>query len=102
MFTDVPIHKIYGMVDYTLFSHLFLQVGGLYNSPRISTSSGQYETESSVSFNFKAAYTILEVLTFEASVSNLLDADYSYLEGYPAPGRQIRLGFRYHMHPRNF
>ena len=102
MFTDVPIHKIYGMVDYTLFSHLFFQVGGLYNSPRISTSSGQYETESFVSFDFKVAYTILEVLTFEASVSNLLDSDYNYLEGYPAPGRQIRLGFRYHMHPRNF
>ncbi len=102
LFTDVPIHKIYGMVDYTLFSHLFLQVGGLYNSPRISTSSGQYETESFVSFDFKAAYTILEVLTFEASVSNLLDADYSYLEGYLAPGRQIRMRFRYHMHPRNF
>lgn len=102
MFTDVPIHKIYGMVDYTLFSKLLLQVGGHYNSPRISTSGGTYKTESFLSFDFKVAYTILEVLTFETSVSNLLDADYSYLEGYPAPGRQIRLGFRYHMHPRNF
>ena len=102
LFTDVPIHKVYGVVDYTLFSKLLLRVGGLYNSPRISTSSGNYKTESFVNFDFKVAYTILEVLTFEASVSNLLDADYSYLEGYPAPGRQIRLGFRYHMHPRNF
>lgn len=101
-FTDVPIHKVYGVVDYTLFSNLFLQVGGLYNSPRISTSSGEYKTEPFVSFDCKVAYTILGVLTFEASVSNLLDADYSYLEGYPAPGRQIRLGFRYIMNIRDF
>jgi iron complex outermembrane receptor protein len=102
LFTDVPLHKVYGALDYTLFSSLLLQVGGLYNSPRISTSSGGYETEAFISLNLKVAYTILEVLTFEASVSNLLDADYSYLEGYPAPGRQIRLGFRYRMHPMNF
>ena len=102
LFTDVPEHKVYGVVNYTLFSNLLLQVGGLYNSPRISTSSGDYKTESFVSFDCKVAYTILEMLTFEASVSNLLDADYSYLEGYPAPGRQFRLGFRYIMHGRNF
>jgi iron complex outermembrane receptor protein len=101
LFTDVPIHKVYGVVDFTLYSNLILQVGGLYNSPRISTSSGDYKTESFVSFDCKVAYTLLEVLTFEASVSNLLDADYSYLEGYPAPGRQFRLGFRYIMHARN-
>ncbi len=102
LFTDVPIHKVYGLLNYTLFSNLFLQVGGLYNSPRISTSSGVYKTESFVSFDCKVAYTVLEMLTFEASVSNLLDADYSYLEGYPAPGRQIRLGFRYIMHGKDF
>lgn len=102
LFTDVPLHKVYGVVNYTLFSNLLLEVGGLYNSPRISDSSGVYKTESFVSFDCKVAYTILEMLSFEASVSNLLDADYSYLEGYPAPGRQIRLGFRYTMHGKDF
>ncbi len=102
MFTDVPKHKVYGVVDYTLYSSLLLQVCGLYNSPRISTSSGEYDTEPFITFDFKVALTMLEVLTIEASVSNLLDANYSYLEGYPAPGRQIHLRFRYNMHSRNF
>lgn len=99
-FTDVPKHKLYGHVNYTLFSALLLQLGGMYNSPRTSTSNGLYATESFVTLDCKVEYTFLSVLSIEASVSNLLDADYSYLEGYPAPGRQYFLGFRYQMHPR--
>jgi vitamin B12 transporter len=36
-------------------------------------------------------------LSVEASVTNLFDASYSYMEGYPAPGRQFNLGLRYEL-----
>jgi len=101
-FIDVPKHKVNGYVNYTLFSNLLLHLGGMYNSSRTSTSSGIYGTEAFISMDFKAAFTVLSVLTFEASVSNFLDAAYSYREGYPAPGRQFLLGFRYQMHPREY
>jgi iron complex outermembrane receptor protein len=101
-FIDVPKHKLLAHVNYTLFSNLVLRVDGVYNSPRTSTSSGIYGTEAFFKVDIKAAFTILSVLTFEASASNLLDAAYSYREGYPAPGRQYLLGFRYQMHPRDY
>ncbi|MEN8202081.1 MAG: TonB-dependent receptor [Bacteroidota bacterium] len=97
-FIDVPKHKVHGHVNYTLFSKLVLRLDGMYNSPRTSTSSGIYGTEAFFKLDIQAAFTVLSVLTLEASVSNLLDAAYSYREGYPAPGRQFLLGFRYQMH----
>jgi len=94
-FTDVPRHKLYGSMDYTLFTSLLLKLSGIYNSPRTSTSSGLYATEPFFRLDFSAFYTLVASLSLEASVRNILDADYSYLEGYPAPGRQFHLGFRF-------
>jgi iron complex outermembrane receptor protein len=99
-FIDVPRHKFLTHVNVSLFSKVVLRLDGVYNSSRTSTSSGMYGTEAFFRLDIKAAYTILPGLIIEASVRNLLDAAYSYREGYPAPGRQYRLGFRYHMHPR--
>jgi outer membrane cobalamin receptor len=42
-----------------------------------------------------SVYIVPDLFSLEASVSNILDADYSYVEGYPAPGRQFYLGLRY-------
>ena len=95
MFTDVPRHKFYGFVDYTPFSCVLLKLSGMYNSPRTSTTNGLYGTDSFFKMDFKAAYTIFHSLSIEASINNILDAAYSYREGYPAPGRQYFLGFRY-------
>jgi iron complex outermembrane receptor protein len=101
-FIDVPRHKLLGQVHIKPFSNFEFRLDGTYNSPRTSTSSGMYGTEAFFKLDIKASYTILSALSFEASVSNLLDTAYSYREGYPAPGRQYRLGFRYQMHPRAY
>jgi outer membrane cobalamin receptor len=45
--------------------------------------------------DFRIIFHVLASLSLQASVSNLFDASYSYVEGYPAPGRQFFLGFRY-------
>jgi iron complex outermembrane receptor protein len=94
-FTDVPKHKILATIQGTLFSRLFLSLVGLYNSSRNSTSNGRFQTEPFFTMDFKTSFALFGFLSLEASISNLLDASYSYVEGYPAPGRQYFMGLRY-------
>jgi len=79
----------------TSFLFLSLNMSGMYNSPLASTSNGLYSTDAYFTLDFRATIHILTSLSIRASVSNLFDASYSYVEGYPAPGRQFFLGFRY-------
>lgn len=95
-FTDVPKHKLLAFIHYTLFSRLFLNLNGMYNSSRFSTTDGLFQTEPFFTMDLIASARIIqESLSVEASVTNLFDASYSYMEGYPAPGRQFNLGLRY-------
>jgi iron complex outermembrane receptor protein len=94
-FTDVPRHKLLAFINYTLFSRLFLNLNGMYNSPRISSTNGLFQTVGFFTMDFIASFDISGSLSLEASVSNLFDASYSYQEGYPAPGRQYFMGLRY-------
>jgi iron complex outermembrane receptor protein len=96
-FTDVPMHKLLVFLRHTLFSRLFLNLNGIYNSPRISSSNGIYQTRAFFTMDFISSFDISPSISLEASVSNLFDADYSYMEGYPAPGRQYFLGLRYQL-----
>lgn len=92
LFTDVPRHKFYTYITYNPLSRISLNLSGMYNSPRISTSNGLYSTDAFVSLDFRTSFTILSSLSLNASITNLLDANYSFVEGYPAPGRQFYLG----------
>lgn len=94
-FTDVPKHKILAFLHYTLFSSLFLNVSGMYNSSRISSTNGLFQTAAFFTMDLMASFVISGSITLEASVSNLFDTSYSYQEGYPAPGRQYFMGLRY-------
>ena len=94
-FEDVPKHKILAFLHYTLFSSLFLNVSGMYNSSRISSTNGLFQTAAFFTMDLMASFVISGSITLEASVSNLFDTSYSYQEGYPAPGRQYFMGLRY-------
>ncbi len=94
-FTDVPAHKLLLLLRYTLFSRLFLNLNGIYNSPRISSSNGMFQTEAFLTVDLITSFDISNSISLEASISNLFDASYSYVEGYPAPGRQYLFGLRY-------
>ena len=94
-FTDVPRHKLLVFLHYTLFSRLFLNLKGIYNSPRISSSNGMFQTNPLFTMDFISSFDISGSLSLEASISNLSDASFCYVEGYPAPGRQYFLGLRY-------
>jgi iron complex outermembrane receptor protein len=95
-FTDIPKHKLLAFIHYTLFSRLFLNLNGMYNSSRLSTTDGLFQTEPFYTIDFLASVKVLQgSFSLEASITNLLDASYSYMEGYPAPGRQFSLGLSY-------
>lgn len=92
-FTDVPKHMANGYLRYTLFQMLEVQFSGMYNSSRISTSSGLYSADPFFTMDFSVVFR-LQAIAMEAAIENMLDADFSYMEGYPAPGRRFMLGFR--------
>ena len=94
-FINVPRHKLYAYVDYIFFERLNVGLSGLYNSSRISTTNGQYGTDPFFSADFRTSLTLFTSLSIELSVTNILDADYSYVEGYRSPGRQYNAGVRY-------
>jgi iron complex outermembrane receptor protein len=95
-FTDVPNHKILSFLQYTLFSRLFLNLVGTYNSARISTTNGLFQAAPFFTLDFMTSVDLWSgSISLEASITNLLDESYSYVEGYPAPGRQFFLGLRY-------
>ena len=92
-FTGVPAHSASGYFGYTLFRMLDARFAGLYNSPRTSTSDGLWKTDPFFTLDFSMVFRV-QSYSLEAAICNLLDRDYSYMEGYPAPGRQFRFGFR--------
>lgn len=46
-------------------------------------------------FSAKGVYRFKETIQAEASIDNLLDTQYSYVEGYPMPGRNFTFGVKY-------
>ncbi len=94
-FTDVPVHRVYGFAEVKPFRRLRFRVSGMYNSERISNSDGSFRADSFFRMDTGFSLTILKALMLTGSVKNLWDAAYSYVEGYPAPGREFYLGLRY-------
>jgi outer membrane cobalamin receptor len=40
---------------------------------------------------------ISNTLTFNCGIYNLFDKNYALVEGFPMPGRLVKLGLNYHM-----
>ncbi len=96
LFTQVPEHKVFGYIDYSFAKRVNLLLSSEYNSERYSTSYGtQAGTYTLV--DAKAAVKITRNLQLEGGVNNLLDKNYSLVEGFPEAGRNyfINLAFTY-------
>ena len=93
-FTDLPRHKASIFLDYSILDMVDLNWSGLYNSPRNRTSDGLFQTDAFFTMDLTAVLR-LHYFTFETGVINLLDTSYSFMEGYPAPGRRVQVGMRH-------
>jgi len=89
-FTDVPEHKIYALVDFSFMKNLNFVASTEYNSERFSTSDGTINDGFSL-LNTQISYSFGQYLKIESGVNNVLDANYSLTEGYPAAGRNYYL-----------
>lgn len=84
-FTDVPEHKVVGIIAYTI-KRLDLNIDGSYNSFRYSTSYGTKAPEFFL-LNGGASFAFIPSLRLSAGVNNIFDKSYMLVEGYPEQGR---------------
>jgi iron complex outermembrane receptor protein len=94
LFTDVPRSKLFGYAQYSYRDLFYIQVNGEYDSKRNSTSYGAVADAFSL-FNAVASYHVWKYFSLEGGVNNILDRNYSLVEGYPEPGRNYFVNLRY-------
>jgi len=87
-FTDVPNHKIFAYIDYLPFKNFEFIFSTEYNSYRFSTSYGTISPEFVV-INSQISYIIAKYLKVETGINNILDKNYSLIEGYSEEGRNF-------------
>jgi iron complex outermembrane receptor protein len=94
-FTDVPRHRVFGYLRLAVEDRFYIMYTGDFNSERISTSNGEYTSPAFFLSNIKGSIHIWKFVHIDAGIMNLLDTDYSYLEGYPEEGRNYFLSLRF-------
>lgn len=87
-FTDVPNHKLFAYIDYFPLKKLELVVSTEYNSKRFSTSYGTINQQF-VIFGTQLSYILSKYFKVETGINNILDKNYSLVEGYPSEGRNF-------------
>jgi iron complex outermembrane receptor protein len=92
LFTDVPRHKIFAMLEMTPINNLELNLSFEYNSERYSTSYGTVNPGFTI-FNSQISYILLKYFKIECGMNNIFDKNYSLIEGYPEPGRNLHATF---------
>jgi iron complex outermembrane receptor protein len=97
LFLDVPNHKANLFLSYDKPGKYYFFLNSIYNSQRVSTSTGDYASDAFFILNVKASVTIIKYISIEAGVLNIFDANYSYSEGYPAEGRSFIFTIRYQL-----
>lgn len=86
LFTNVPDHKFFGYVDFSFLKRVNLIASIENNSKRYSTSYGTKANAYTLA-NVKGSVQIIRYLGVEAGVNNVLDKNYSLVEGFPEAGR---------------
>ena len=73
----------------------YIMLDSGFNTERPSTSDGLYVAEAFFLANMKASVKVWNAFSLEAGINNLLDAGYSYYEGYPQEGRNFNISLNY-------
>ncbi len=85
-FTDVPKQKVFGFLEYQAMKKLDFVLSCEYNSQRYSTSYGITSPEF-ILFNSQVSFAFAKYLKIETGINNMMDKNYSLVEGYPESGR---------------
>ena len=95
-FTDVPDHKVLGIGDYRPIKNLDFVLSCEYNSERYSTSYGT-TSPGFIVFSSQLSFTFLKNFKIEMGINNILDKNYSLVEGYPEEGRNYYISLIFNL-----
>ncbi len=93
--TNIPKHKVFAYLRYTMFDRLTGQVDTEYDSKRYSSTDGVQVADGYVVANMKLGYDFGNGFVAEAGVANVFDKNYEIQEGYPEAGRTLFANLRY-------
>ena len=93
--TDIPKHKVFGYALYKPIKYVGVLADAQYNSSRYSSSNGVRVADAFTVVNAKLLLEPFKNFIAEFGVSNILDANYEYDEGFPEPGRTFFGTLRY-------
>ena len=97
LFIDVPEHKLFASVRYTVARKLMIYFSGEYSSERINSSDGARVSPAFCIANLQVTYSFAKYLKAEAGINNIFDKNYSLEEGYPEAGRNFYAGIHFNM-----
>jgi iron complex outermembrane receptor protein len=89
LFTDVPNHKLFASVEYTIAGKMIFNLFGEYDSERNNASDGSRVSPGYFVMNAQASYRFAHYVTAEIGVNNIFDKNYTIQEGYPEAGRNF-------------
>jgi iron complex outermembrane recepter protein len=92
---DTPRHKAAAYFLYRPLTALEVIASTIYESSRISESTGVRGVDSFTVVNLKGSWRVRPDLAVEFGANNIADRDYAYDEGFPEPGRNWFLNLHY-------
>lgn len=94
LFTNVPQHKVWANMKVVPVKNLEINLNAEYNTERYSTSYGTVAGAFDL-YNLHVSYNLKQFTIF-TGIQNLLDENFAYTEGFPAPGRNgyVKIMFR--------
>jgi iron complex outermembrane receptor protein len=94
LFIDIPELKTAFSIDYSPVSWIGFSWNNEWNSMRYTTSDGKRKSDA---FSLENAIVMASwrSISLNIGINNILDANYSLLEGYPEPGRNYYVNIGY-------
>jgi iron complex outermembrane receptor protein len=94
LFIDIPELKSAFSIDYSPVSWVSFSWNNEWNGMRYATSDGKRKSDAFAVENARV-YISWRSISLNAGINNILDANYSLLEGYPEPGRNYFVNLSY-------
>lgn len=94
LFVDIPELKSAFSIDYSPVSWLTFSWNNEWNGMRYATSDGKRKSDAFAVENARVRI-FWNSIVLNAGINNMLDANYSLLEGYPEPGRNYFVNLSY-------
>jgi outer membrane cobalamin receptor len=91
-----PERSAGGYISFQAGTHWLATAAAAYEGRRPSSSipGGGETLDSYTRFNLAIGRTLINNLSLRIAIDNLFDTDYEAVAGFPAPGRQLRIGLR--------